>query len=454
MNEDILKDRIGRDEIVNKLKNLIDKLVREENFCLALNGEWGSGKTFVMQMLQNELVNTPEYIVINYDAWKNNFYHDPLIAILYCILDGLKDYVNKNQNIGEIVKEFNNAILKSMKEIGGVPGIIAGFVETIRTMIKNLRSTIKDNVRFKDYVSYQTLLENTKQCLNNLTSHTITEGKTTKLIILVDELDRCLPDEQLIVLERLHHLFDVKNCAVIVALNQLSVANSVNTIYGVNGFEYLRKFFDFSFKLEMSSEEYIKSLFFDLSEKLKKVNTEFIWDNTINLCLRCFLHSEKNVLKNIDNREITRYFVAVNKICAEFGWEKLISTYLFFIIIALFIRKFLCGSFMDEDEVIENQSNVQVKDKQKEMPYFDYLNKYFGIDVAKMNGNGTVEDMDTHILSYSWNFNKMVYYTIKNNEPIYYFNNNIFIGDTSKVNCEILKELILRFGGETINDIN
>lgn len=83
------EDKIGRQDIVDKISSLVDNLQEDEHFCLALNGEWGSGKSYVMDMLREKFAEREEYIVVNYDAWKNNFYSDPLIAILYCILDSI-----------------------------------------------------------------------------------------------------------------------------------------------------------------------------------------------------------------------------------------------------------------------------------------------------------------------------------------------------------------------------
>ena len=45
------EDKIGRQEIVDKICSLVDNLQKDKYFCLALNGDWGSGKTFVMQMI-------------------------------------------------------------------------------------------------------------------------------------------------------------------------------------------------------------------------------------------------------------------------------------------------------------------------------------------------------------------------------------------------------------------
>lgn len=336
------EDYIGRDEVIDKIAYLVNSLGNGEHFCLALDGEWGSGKTFIMNRLNEKFSKNEENLVVYYDAWKNNFYHDPLIAILYCILDGLKDYVNKNHSIGKAVKEFSKAILKSMKEIGGVPGIIAGFVETIGKLIENLRSTLEDNVMLKDYVSYQTLLKNTKQCLNNLTSHTITEGKTTKLIILVDELDRCLPDEQLTVLERLHHLFDVNNCAVIIAVNKNAVIKTFEKHYGGDGKEYLRKFFDHTFSIEAKADillsNAIKEFINDLDNKYnKKPHTKeeihIIVDAVVKECCRLMKAN-----KCYDARTVKRMINRFEKIFDVSSFDSLV--YIGYAYLLLFYKKF------------------------------------------------------------------------------------------------------------------
>ena len=50
-----LQDKIGREDFVNKICGLVDSLGKDKNFCLALNGAWGSGKTFVLDMIAEKL---------------------------------------------------------------------------------------------------------------------------------------------------------------------------------------------------------------------------------------------------------------------------------------------------------------------------------------------------------------------------------------------------------------
>lgn len=270
------QDKIGREEVVDKICGLVDSLEKDKNFCLALNGAWGSGKSFVLSMIEEELLQKSEYIVIKYDAWKNNFYSDPLIAILYCILDTLRSdpkYIEfkYKRAIKKVLKQFSEKkfaeiLQKSFSKVAvnNQWGCFLGWaVEIIKSVIKEAKSSILDNDLFNDYKSYQTLLRETIIVLNVLTSKQKETDKQTKIILLVDEIDRCLPDEQLKILERVHHLFEVNNCAVIVALNREQVTNTYSKICGGNGKEYLRKFFDYNFELLMLNREFFKNELWD-----------------------------------------------------------------------------------------------------------------------------------------------------------------------------------------------
>lgn len=454
MSERALVDQIGRQEIVDKIGMLVDRLEVDKQFCLALNGGWGCGKSFVMQMLQNKFAEHSEYVVINYDAWKNNFYSDPLIAMLSCILDGIKEYVNKSWGVLGQVKEglkksfseWSKDILSKMKESNRKLALFAHVVETIKNVANSSGNLVKNDFRVKDYTTYQSLLEKVKEQLNSITKEKI-EEKQIKLIIMVDEVDRCLPNEQLIVLERLHHLFEVNNCAVIVALNQESVAKSVNALYGIDGDEYLRKFFDYSFTLDMSSEIYLENLFSNLQESLSKINDKVNWQDVVSSAYRCLRYGDYQVLKVVDNREIKRYFGAINEIFNSFGWENLTKEYVFFVIIGLYIKKYLSYDFLSEYDIKNRQENLKFN-RNSLMPYYDYLYAYLGINVLSSIPQNVFGNYSTsNITNYSYTLNEIVYYSIKESRYKYPLNRKIQ-EKVSTEDCVKLRNLILLFGGE------
>ena len=316
-----LQDKIGRQPLVDKIKYLIDTLPQDEHFCLALDGEWGSGKTFVMGMLRESLKEHSEYIVINYDAWKNNFYSDPLIAILYCLLDGVKEYISILPEVKEKVKNgvlkslksFGKDTLSAMKNAGGKVALFAHIIEGITNIVVQ-SGKLENHQKFADFRSYQSLLDDVRKQLNDITTAEIYEGKQTKLVIMVDEIDRCLPNEQLLVLERLHHLFDVKNCAVIVALNKKTIYATFDRQYGGDGVEYLRKFFVYNFFVEIRYADFLRNLIKDFIDKINNLDKQvYVYTvQKIEPLIFALLYEFRRISSenkfSYNNRDIQNYF--------------------------------------------------------------------------------------------------------------------------------------------------
>ncbi len=445
------EDKIGRKEIVDKICSLVDNLTQDEYFCLALDGVWGSGKSFVLDMIKEKLNEHKEYTIIKYDAWENSFYSEPLTAILSALLEGIEDKLylveKRADKAKKIARTSQQTLAKLSKKIGAFNDIIEG----IKKIVQILHNPVSME-ELESFKTYQTLLYETKELLNEITSIKEYRGKQTKLILLVDEIDRCLPNEQLKILERLHHLFDIKNSVVIVALNMDSIAKNVNVTFGVDGKEYLRKFFDFNFKLEIYADDYLEFLLKELVEKLKKTNNDVYWDKSVISAYHALKYGNEEVLYKIDNREITRYYDTVIKICNDFGWDKIKFEYIFFILIALYMRKNLAISFLSPQEVYDNQmtlvnqSEKQERDRyfDKESPYYDYLKEYLGIDSKNLPAIITRYSLYTvhPLVQLSQQFNEIVYFSIKWEREALYYQTKRNVND-----CQRLGELVRLYAG-------
>lgn len=449
-----LQDKIGREEIVDKICGLVNLLKKDKNFCLAINGAWGSGKSFVLGLIEEKLSKKQEYIIIKYDAWENTFYSDPLIAILSCVIDGIEEKLYLVERTEEKAKKAAKTGVNTLAKLSTKIEKLKAGIEGIKTIIKDFHNPI-DTAALGDFKSYQKLLKATKEILNKITQAGEYREKQTKLVILVDEIDRCLPDEQLNILERLHHLFAVKNCAVIVTMNQACVAQTVKTIYGVDGYEYLRKFFDFTFRLDTSADEYLKNW---LEEYIKSFEKFQIPANkaepSVRLAYQCLLYGSEKVLDRADNRELTRYFEGVMNICNDFGWEKLKPHYVFFILVALYIRKFISPTFLKADEVVKNQEEtsgrfIKSPGNGDEMPYYDYLVKYLGFDVTK-----PPKELFRYLKSEKYltdiinSFNETVCYSTQEQFPYNEMRAFLHEPTVDPGDCKELCRLVVLYGGE------
>ena len=438
------EDKIGRTEIVDKICSLVDNLQKDKHFCLALNGDWGSGKTFVMQIIEEKLKTHAEYTVIKYDAWENNFYSDPLISILSCVIDGVQNKLSEIQGgltVGkEIFKQVKDAALEDNGKIGVFTRAIKGIADLVKLFNKPFTKDT-DGKNISGFKSYQSLLKEVKDKLNLITEYEEYRDKQNKLIILVDEIDRCLPDEQLKILERLHHLFDVKNCAVICAINKGCISKNVNTTYGIDGNEYLRKFFDVNYELKMFNVLFLQNLLTkDLLEQLEKfckiydLQNQFKIDglnkSTFNICFQIITNKIINSNLQLDNREIERYYDSVNNVLYRFGYQNLNSYHLFFIVVGIFIKRFIYSVFLEDTgkehiSYLANLMNISGRydDFHKITLYHqDYYEVYLTFD--EMANDLTIRGESNRVME---------------GKP--------FLGDT-----KLLKKLMIIYGGN--NDTN
>lgn len=461
------EDKIGRKEIVDKICGLVESLNEDSNFCLSINGAWGSGKSFVLNMIEEELSQHSEYIIVKYDAWENSFYPDPLIAMLSCVIEGLGNKLSKMRGYikaaAECGKKKGKELVDKLSDAGGKIGVVATVIKNIAEIVADFKNvTVVNDTKdsqLETYKSYKMLLQEFAALLNKLTKKVFVAKKQTKIIVLVDEIDRCLPNDQLKILERLHHLFDVKNCAVIVAMNHSCIAKTVKTLYGTDGNEYLRKFFDFVFKLDTSAEVYLNNLFDGFIKSCEKIKTrDSDAELQIKLAYQCMLYGDKKVLEKVDNRELTRYFDAVNRVCNDFGWQNLLPHYVFFILIALFIRRDVTSSFLDEKDISEKQharddiyNRLSRDEKEVKLPYYDYIEECIGVD--RDNPPKSILQSSNYyiahdIASSSWLFNEIVCYStgkqfLHNAMRLHYHQPTVNSDD-----CKKLRELVLLYGGE------
>lgn len=446
-----LEDKIGRAEIVNNVCGLIHSLKKDENFCLAINGAWGSGKSFVLGLIEEKLRQVPEYVIIKYDAWENSFYSDPLISILSCVLDGIEGKHNSLSITKDGLMNAANAGVDALAKLSPKIAAIEAAINGIKAVIKRFRAPVNAEA-LDDFKSYQKLLKETKEALCKITQVEETPERQTKLVILVDEIDRCLPNDQLKILERLHHLFDVKNCAVIITMNQDCVAKTIKTMYGTDGYEYLRKFFNFSFRLTASSDGYLKNLLDGYAESCAKFNVPVSEvEMIVTIAYECLLYGRKHPLDKTDNRELTRYIDGVMNVCNDFGWERLSQKYIFFILIALYIRKNISPSFLNEDVIVANQERALKAAQSETMPYHDYLKEFLGIDRDNPPENFSQFNKwnGTYFSELSWCFNETIAYSLPG-QVFYGFDMRRFFNQPSVTpdECIKLRKLIILYGGE------
>jgi len=110
-NHDLTEDKLNRKQEISFLITYLTKRYKlkiKDPFVLNINAQWGYGKTFFLKSLEKELKK--EHEVIYFDAWKNDFTKEPLLAFFSEINNSLEKYLKA---YGQSKKPFLNSIFKS-----------------------------------------------------------------------------------------------------------------------------------------------------------------------------------------------------------------------------------------------------------------------------------------------------------------------------------------------------
>ena len=75
------EDFLSRYNEVDNVLKIIDSIAEsDKGYMFSINGNWGTGKSFFLDLLEEYL--PCDYKVIRYNCWENDYYKEPLEAIL------------------------------------------------------------------------------------------------------------------------------------------------------------------------------------------------------------------------------------------------------------------------------------------------------------------------------------------------------------------------------------
>ena len=320
-----VSDFLGRDSYILSLVEILNAL--EGSFSIAIDGSWGSGKTFAVKQTKmlidalnsgnpfsesetgkeivkkwKQLNNSTEVsiqpmITTYYDAWEHDDEEDPILSIVYEMMQEnyCIDKIPNKRDWPEILKNIANFVGK----------------KKLATLIKNANSVV-DSVQGQDYFSSSKNTENMRHIINDFIKSLLPEAGN-KLIVFVDELDRCNPNYAVKLLERIKHYMQNESVVFVFALNQVELEKTVRHFYGPNfdACRYLDRFFDYRLGLpEVDLERYFAMLGASGHMNLRQTTCfEFVRQTGMSLreIPKLLVGSKMATFKITDSKDADRY---------------------------------------------------------------------------------------------------------------------------------------------------
>lgn len=283
-------DLLNRQEIVDNIMKILTVIHERRSSCtFALNGAWGTGKTFVLNMLMNRLweYHSDDYIVFHYNCWQYDYYEEPLIAIVAAMLDSVDEENHLlRANLRDGVKVGMGKAKKALGKIAAdfvknkigvdLTDVISA-AKDYQTAVDDEKQKREDSRSFDEFYSFKKAIQQAQTEIEKISAD-------RTLVVVVDELDRCLPAYAIKVLERLHHLFSgIRNMAVILAVDKSHLEKTVMQIWGENTStaKYLQKFINFELDLDVGEiNDSFRSKYRDYFELFDEslIKTDFPYD--------------------------------------------------------------------------------------------------------------------------------------------------------------------------------
>lgn len=257
-------DLLGRQEFVDDVLNVMESFSkRGKSASYAINGVWGCGKSYVLDQIYeqaenifNSKENDYRYYLFRYNCWEYDYYEEPLVSLVTAMIQTIEEETHlfdatvRETAIYTLKKIGKSVLRKGLDYVKDKTGIdVNQIVDTATGVYDEAKEQVKEKTAFDQLVPLKNALQDLNAQIEEL-------SKKRTVVFLVDELDRCLPEYAIRVLERLHHIFEgIDNVQIIFSIDRSQLEHVVKQIYGesTNTSSYLKKFMQFELTLPLGS---------------------------------------------------------------------------------------------------------------------------------------------------------------------------------------------------------
>lgn len=278
---------------------------------IGLYGSWGSGKSSILKILEKQIQEEEDSkgnsIVIYFDGWSFESFDDAKMALIQGIVDKLEGNKSFKGNVKRKVKQAaktvkdkllsmrtllwatkNVAVPVGLAWLTGGASIVPNLISFFRSFNSDeKRKELVDNLTGNDAESFLSEAFRTHIDAHQFSALREFREEFKKLIdatgrdrvvILIDDLDRCLPEHIIENLEAIKLFLNVDKTAFVIAADEEIVSGAIKRQYGnmINlterkangrdiGSDYMDKFIQIPYKIpklsDIEVETYITLLF-------------------------------------------------------------------------------------------------------------------------------------------------------------------------------------------------
>lgn len=253
-------DLLGYQPYVDAMVEVLAQKDLHTPFAVGVFGRWGTGKSTFMNLLQQQLSQSERrkrdlsggFHFVKFQPWQFEDKEEVWKALLLSVIRYLEhvheERFSPGEEEGERIKQTLRNLALSVGKLAinkAVQSITAGAVD-LDAVIEAYAATSKENSDFIN--TFRKRFGDVKQDI--LGKH---NGDTSRLFVCVDDLDRCTPDNCIMVLEAIKLFFDFEGCVFLLGIDREVVQRGIEQKYrdsvGIHGQDYIDKLIQLPFSL-------------------------------------------------------------------------------------------------------------------------------------------------------------------------------------------------------------
>lgn len=226
------------------------KLIKESPgipVTIGVHGDWGAGKSSVLKMTQAALEKQDGVLCIWFNGWAFEGFEDAKTVVLETIIEELKRARPGSKKVQDAVKKLLKRVdwLKAAKKAGGLAFTIATGLPTfgqIGDIIGAAKSALGKNAQELTRQDIEGFADETTSLFKDAEEDSVPAhihafrkefvelldaAEIKQLVVMVDDLDRCLPPTAIGTLEAIRLFLFVERTAFVIGADEMMIEYAV-----------------------------------------------------------------------------------------------------------------------------------------------------------------------------------------------------------------------------------
>lgn len=249
------KDRFQRYSFSKRIAETISQRKTADSIVIGIYGDWGEGKTSVLNFIEENLLKDPDIIVCKFNPWRFKDETQLLVGFFNLLATQLKKSIKtKGEKIGELISDYADVIIPSFSFLEGLIGTNPG----------EIAKKIAEKYSSVDVEEQKKRIEK------------ILDEEKKRVVIFVDDIDRLDKKEIQTVFKLVKLTGDFSFTSYILAFDEKMVAKAIGEIYEDGGEQagrnFLEKIIQVPLRLPLAQKEALKKFCFEQVDNAIKSN--------------------------------------------------------------------------------------------------------------------------------------------------------------------------------------